>query len=113
MANTDSTIKVKSSVKKGVATIRLLVSHPMETGLRKDKKGNLIPAKFIQELTCEHGGDVVLDAQLNGTISTNPYIKFKFNGANKGDTIKVNWKDNTGASDAEELVIPTPRKKRK
>ena len=113
MANTDSTIKAKSSVKKGVATIRLLVSHPMETGLRKDKKGNLIPAKFIKELTCEHGGDVVLDAQLNATISTNPYIKFKFNGANKGDTIKVMWTDNTGASDTAELEIPTPKRKKK
>ena len=110
MANT---IKVKSSVKKGVATIRLLVSHPMETGLRKDKKGKIIPAKFIQELSCEHGGDTVLDAQLNGSVSTNPYIKFKFNGANKGDTIKVSWSDNTGAKDSAEIEIPTKKRKRK
>lgn len=112
MANT-STIKVKSSVKKGVATIRLLVSHPMETGLRKDKKGKIIPAKFIQELSCTHNGDMVLDAQLNATISANPYIKFKFDGANKGDTIKVSWKDNSGGSDSIELEIPTKRRKRK
>lgn len=111
MANTDSTIKVKSSVKKGVATIRLLVDHPMETGMRKDKKGNLIPAKFIQELTCEHGGDTVLDAQLNGSVSTNPYVKFKFSGAKDGDSIKVSWKDNTGGSDSAEIEIPSKRKK--
>lgn len=113
MANTDSTIQVKSSVKKGVATIRLLVDHPMETGMRKDKKGNLIPAKFIQELTCEHGGNTVLDAQLNSTISTNPYVKFKFSGANKGDTIKVSWADNTGAKDSAEIEIPSKKRKRK
>ncbi|MDH5612924.1 MAG: thiosulfate oxidation carrier complex protein SoxZ, partial [Gammaproteobacteria bacterium] len=41
MANTSSTIQVRSSIKKGVATIKCLVSHPMETGMRKDKKGNL------------------------------------------------------------------------
>ena len=107
-----STIKVRSSVKKGVATIKCLVSHPMETGMRKNKKGKLIPAKFIQTLSCEHGGNTVLDAQLNGSVSTNPYLKFKFSGANKGDTIKISWVDNTGASDSAEIEIPTKRKKK-
>ena len=112
MSNTSSTIKVRSSVKKGVATIKCLVSHPMETGMRKNKKGKLIPAEFIQELTCEHGGNTVLDAQLNGSVSTNPYIKFKFSGAKDGDTIKISWVDNTGAKDSAEIEIPTKRKKR-
>ena len=112
MANTSSTIKVRSSVKKGVATIKCLVSHPMETGMRKNKKGKLIPAKFIQTLSCEHGGNTVLDAQLNGSVSTNPYIKFKFSGASKGDTIKISWVDNTGAKDSAEIEIPTKRKKK-
>ena len=111
MANTDSTIKVKSSIKKGVATIKLLVSHPMETGFRKNKKGKKIPANFIQELTCDHGGNAVLDAQINGTISTNPYFKFKFDGAKKGDTIKVSWKDNMGKSDSSEIEIPSKRRR--
>lgn len=108
MANT---IKVKSNIKKGVATIKLLVSHPMETGFRKNKKGKLIPAHFIQELTCTHSGNTVLDAQLNGTISTNPYFKFKFDGAKKGDTLKVAWVDNKGEKDSAEIEIPSKRKK--
>ena len=112
MANTSSTIQVRSSVKKGVATIKCLVSHPMETGQRKDKKGKLIPAKFIQNLVCEHGGNVVLDAELNTSVSTNPYIKFKFSGAKKGDTIKVDWVDNTGGKDSIEVEIPTKRRKK-
>lgn len=111
MANTSSTIQVRSSIKKGVATIKCLVSHPMETGMRKDKKGNLIPAKFIQNLTCEHGGNVVLDAELNGSVSTNPYIKFQFSGAKDGDILKINWVDNKGDKDSAEVEIPTKRKK--
>jgi len=111
MANTDSKINVRSAVKKGVATIRLLVDHPMETGMRNEKKGNLIPAKFIQELTCEHGGNMVLDAQLNGSVSTNPYVKFKFSGAKDGDNIKVSWSDNTGAKETAEIEIPSKRRK--
>ena len=109
---TSSTIQVRSSVKKGVATIKCLVSHPMETGMRKDKKGKFIPAKFIQNLSCEHAGDVVLDAELNGSVSTNPYIKFKFSGANKGDTLKVSWVDNKGDKDSVEVEIPTKRRKK-
>ena len=112
MANTSSTIQVRSSVKKGIATIKCLVSHPMETGMRKDKKGNLIPAKFIQNLTCEHSGNVVLNAELNGSVSTNPYIKFKFSGAKNGDTLKINWVDNTGSKDSVEVEIPTKRRKK-
>ena len=109
MANS---IQVRSSVKKGVATIKCLVSHPMETGMRKDKKGNLIPAKFIQNLSCEHAGNVVLDAELNGSVSTNPYIKFKFSGATKGDKLKVSWVDNKGDKDSVEVEIPTKRRKK-
>ncbi|MES0326708.1 MAG: thiosulfate oxidation carrier complex protein SoxZ [Gammaproteobacteria bacterium] len=109
---TSSTIQVRSSVKKGVATIKCLVSHPMETGMRKDKKGKLIPAKFIQNLSCEHAGNVVLDAELNGSVSTNPYIKFKFSGATKGDTIKVSWVDNKGDKDSVEVEIPTKRRRK-
>lgn len=108
---TSSTIQVRSSVKKGVATIKCLVSHPMETGMRKDKKGKLIPAKFIQNLSCEHTGNVVLDAELNGSVSTNPYIKFKFSGAKDGDTLKVSWVDNKGDKDSVEVEIPTKRRK--
>ncbi len=46
-----SSIKVRAKVKKGEAKVKCLISHPMETGLRKDKKtGKLIPAHFIQEV---------------------------------------------------------------
>ena len=80
--------------------------------MRKDKKGKLIPAKFIQNLSCEHAGNVVLDAELNGSVSTNPYIKFKFSGATKGDTIKVSWVDNKGDKDSVEVEIPTKRRRK-
>jgi sulfur-oxidizing protein SoxZ len=101
-----SSIKVRAKVKKDVATVKCLISHPMETGLRKDKKtGKLIPAHFIQEVNCEHGGSNVLNAQWNGTISKNPFLSFAFTGAKAGDTIKVSWVDNTGKSDSTEAKL--------
>ncbi len=103
MANT---IKVRAKVKGGVATVKCLISHPMETGLRKDKKtGEKIPAHFIQEVNCEHNGKNVLNAQWNGSISRNPFLSFSFKGAKAGDTLKVSWVDNKGESDSKEEAL--------
>ena len=65
-----SSIKMRAKSKDGVTTIKALISHPMETGLRKDKKtGKVIPAHFIQEVVCEHKGNTVLTANWGGAIS--------------------------------------------
>jgi len=105
MANS---IKVRAKVKGGETVVKTLISHPMETGLRKDKKtGKKIPAHFIQEVTCEHNGKAVLTATaLWGTaVSKNPYLSFKFKGANAGDSLKISWVDNQGKSDSTEAKI--------
>ena len=100
MANT---IKLKAKENDGVVTVKALITHPMETGARKDKKtGETIPAHFIQEVTCEHGGNTVMTAQWSGGVSKNPYVTFKFKGGAKGDPIKLSWADNKGESDSHE-----------
>ena len=95
------TIKIRAKVKDGITTVKSLITHPMETGLRKNKKtGEVIPAHFIQEVTVKHNGKVVLDCEWGGSISKNPYLAFKFKGGKKGDAIELSWKDNTGQSDS-------------
>ena len=99
-------IKVRAKVKGGETVVKTLISHPMETGLRKDKKtGKKIPAHFIQEVTCEHGGNNVMTALWGTAVSKNPYLSFKFKGANAGDTLKISWVDNQGKSDSVEAKI--------
>ncbi len=101
-----SSIKIRAKVKKGEAKVKCLISHPMETGLRKNKKtGKLIPAHFIQEVVCEHSGKTVMNAQWNGTISKNPFLSFIFTGAKAGESIKISWVDNTGKSDSTEAKM--------
>lgn len=103
MANS---IKVRAKVKGGETVVKTLISHPMETGLRKDKKtGKKIPAHFIQEVTCEHKGNNVLTALWGTAVSKNPYLSFKFKGANAGDSLKISWVDNQGKSDSVEAKI--------
>lgn len=94
-------IKIRAKAKGGVTTVKALMNHPMETGLRKDKKtGKLIPAHFIQEVTASTGGNTVMTAYWSGAVSKNPYISFKFSGGAKGDEIALSWKDNQGGSDS-------------
>jgi sulfur-oxidizing protein SoxZ len=102
-----SSIKMRATLgDNGVTTVKILISHPMDTGLVKDKKtGNLIPAHFIQEVVCEHNGNNVLTAEWGAAISKNPYLSFRFKGAKAGDTVKVSWVDNQGNSDSEETTI--------
>ena len=101
-----ASIKIRAKVDGDVTTVKALISHPMDTGLVKDKKtGNLIPAHFIQEVTCEHNGKNVLTALWGPAISKNPYLSFKFKGAKAGDTLKLSWVDNKGESDSTETKI--------
>jgi sulfur-oxidizing protein SoxZ len=98
MANS---IKVRAKLKGDVTEVKALMSHPMETGLRKDKKtGEVIPAHFIQEVVCKHNDKAVINAQWSGGVSKNPYIAFKFKGAEKGQSIELAWTDNQGGSDS-------------
>jgi len=101
-----SSIKIRAKMSEGVTTVKALVKHPMETGQRKDKKtGKVIPAHFIQEVTCEHSGNAVMTAMWGPAVSKNPYLSFKFKGASKGDTLKLNWVDNKGEKDSAETQV--------
>ncbi|MDJ0834128.1 MAG: thiosulfate oxidation carrier complex protein SoxZ [Gammaproteobacteria bacterium] len=93
-------IKIRAKAKGGVVTVKALMNHPMETGLRKDKKtGKLIPAHHIQEVTAKAGDNTVMTAVWGGAISKNPYLSFKYPGG-KGDSLTLSWVDNKGNSDS-------------
>ena len=99
-------IKIRAKMKGEIITVKALMTHPMETGARKDKNsGELIPAHFIQEVTCQCGGKERMKAYWSGGVSKNPYLSFKFTGASKGDTVKLSWVDNQGKTDAAEAKI--------
>jgi len=91
-------VKLRAKSKKGVIDIKCLLTHPMETGLRKDKKtGNIIPEHFIQTVVAEKNGVAFMNAYINSTVSKNPYLRVKVAGE-KGDEITVTWTDNKGAT---------------
>jgi len=96
-----SNMKIRAKLKGEVTEVKALMTHPMDTGLAKDKKtGEVIPAHFIQEVVCKWKDQVVMTALWSGGVSKNPYLAFKFKGAAKGDTVELSWTDNKGESDS-------------
>ncbi len=98
-------MKIRAANKDGVTEVKVLVSHEMETGQRKDANGAIVPAWFITELVAKHGDKVVLAAEFGSSVSKNPYLAFKFKGGAKGEKVVVSWKDNKGDSRTDEAVI--------
>jgi sulfur-oxidizing protein SoxZ len=98
-------MRVRALERGGETEIKVLMRHDMETGLRKDAAGKLIPAHFIQYFAVRHKDHEVINAQFGPSISKNPFVGFKFKGGTKGDKITVTWTDNLGDSRTDEVEI--------
>jgi len=85
--------RLKVKEKGGKVNVKAIVSHPMLTGLTKDKKGNKIPEHFIQEVVVTANDKVVMTANWGPAVSKDPYISFDYEGQ-PGDVVKLAWIDN-------------------
>lgn len=89
-------VKVPKSAAAGEAfTIKTLISHKMESGLRKDKEGNAIPRSIINRFTCDFNGQSVIDVAIETSVSTNPYFEFDATVPEPG-TFTFTWYDDDG-----------------
>jgi sulfur-oxidizing protein SoxZ len=98
-------MKIRASIVGDATEVKVLMSHEMETGQRKDAAGKTIPAWFIQTVTVAHNGKTVLSAQWGPAVAKNPFLSFKFNGGAKADRIQITWVDNRGDKRTDEAVI--------
>jgi sulfur-oxidizing protein SoxZ len=77
-------------------TIKTLISHPMESGQRKDSSGNPIPRSIINRFTAEFNGQSVIDMKLEPAISTNPFVEFQAIVPEAG-AFTFTWYDDDGS----------------
>ena len=98
-------MRIRAQVAGDKATVRVLMSHEMETGQRKDAAGKVIPAWHIQEVSAEHNGKPVMTAQWGPAVSKNPFMQFVVKGAKAGDKISVTWLDTKGDKRTDEAVV--------
>ncbi len=98
-------MKMRAQLKGDYTEVKVLISHPMETGRRKDDFDRVVPAHFVQVLTASLNGKQVLETQWGTGISKNPYLTFRLSGAKLGDIVSVTWYDNLGASATQEIAV--------
>ena len=98
-------MKIRATTLGDSTEVKVLMSHEMETGQRKDAQGQTIPAWFIQNVIVTWNGRTVLSAQWGTAVSKNPFLSFKFKGGAKGDKIAITWTDNRGDKRMDETVI--------
>jgi len=98
-------MRIRAQAAGDKTTVRVLMSHEMETGQRKDSAGKVIPAWFIQEVTAAHNGKTVLTADWGPSIAKNPFLQFVVKGAKVGDKISISWVDNKGDKRTDEATV--------
>ncbi|MFI4930281.1 MAG: thiosulfate oxidation carrier complex protein SoxZ [Burkholderiales bacterium] len=98
-------MRIRAQAQGDKALVRVLMSHEMETGLRKDSAGKTVPAWFIQEVDASLNGKPVFHALWGTAISKNPFVQFTIKGAKAGDKIVVDWVDNRGDKRSDEATV--------
>lgn len=98
-------MKIRATLKGSSAEVRVLMAHPMETGLRKDTAGAVVPAHFIQEMTVKVNGKTVIEGQISQAVSRNPVFSFRLTGVKPGDKLEIAWLDNRGERNQTETAI--------
>lgn len=98
-------MKIRTTLKGDGAEVRVLMVHPMETGLRKDTGGNIVPVHFIQEVTVKLNGKVAIEGQISQAVSRNPVFSFRLKGVKAGDKLEIAWLDNRGERSQAESTI--------
>ena len=98
-------MRIRAVAKDGETIVKVLMSHEMETGQRKDSAGKPIPAHYINRVSATWQGKVVLSAHWGTAISKNPFLEFSFKGGKKGDKVQVTWTDNKGETRTDEAII--------
>jgi len=98
-------MRIRANMTGDKVEVKVLMSHDMETGLRKDAQGKIIPAHFIRNVTVTHAGKTVLAAQWGTSVSRNPFLHFRFRGGRPGEKVAITWLDNKGENRTDEAVI--------
>lgn len=100
-----SRLQVPEHARRGEAVaVRLLIEHPMHSGLRFDDQGRRIPRKLVHTVICRMDGDEVFRAELGSGISANPYLEF-FVRAEASALLQLEWQDESGERGSAEARI--------
>ena len=98
-------MRIRAQAQGANAVVRVLMSHEMETGQRKDSAGKVVPAWHITNVTAAHNGKQVMSAEWGPAVAKNPFLQFTVKGAKAGDKVAVTWTDNRGGTRTDEATV--------
>lgn len=89
-----------------VVTVRTMVTHQMETGLRKTPEGDLIPRNIVNAFECTLDGALLFAWAPETAVAQNPYLEFRFM-ADASGTLRMTWTADDGQliEAAEEITV--------
>ena len=89
-------VNVPKQVTKGEPfDVKVLISHPMESGQRRGVDGAVIPRKIINRFVCALDGEEVVSFDLYPAIAANPFLAFSVTAEASG-TLSMSWVDDDG-----------------
>ena len=89
-------IKIRATIKGSEGEVRVLMPHPIESGLRRDPSGQVLPAQYITSVILSLNGRPVVEGALGTAVSSNPLFAFQLLGVKAGDKVSVAWLDSKG-----------------
>ena len=84
--------------------VKLLISHPMESGQRRDAMGQAIPRDIINSFVCTYNGEEVLRVELFPAIAANPFLSFAVVAQESG-TLEMRFTDDHGVVQTETVRV--------
>jgi len=95
--------RMKAKEKKGITTAKVMANHAMlsyDEAKRAKKEVN-----FITSMIAKVDGVIVYEVSTSQFLSKNPFVQFKFKGANKGKELEFTWTDLKGNTQTDKKKI--------
>ncbi len=97
MAQPTARVKLPKSASAGVPfTVRTRITHPMHTGLLRDRDGKIVPRRIINRFSVRYDGEVAVSVDLERAVSADPYIQFEMAVPESG-VLEFEWVDDDGS----------------
>ena len=98
-------IRVPENAKAGdLIEVRTVLTHVMETGLRKGADGQVVPRDLINTMTATYAGKEVFRASLQAGTAANPAISFHMRVPGPGE-LELTWTDDAGKKIVEKVKL--------
>jgi len=96
--NVKPRVRMPATAKAGeIVEVKTLISHPMESGQRKDSSGKVVPQHIINKFTATFNGKEIMSVDWHPAISANPYQSFYVRVPESG-LFEFTWFDEDGTT---------------